>query len=486
MSANVWGEFKRQPFMAVGQILFKTIVQLLKTIWPFILVVLFRSDGERDAAGEFILIVIPAFAFIKALVDYLFFKFRITDEEVQVKTGIFSRKQITLPLHKIQAVHINQSWIQKIFNLSELAFDTPGSGKAEVNIQLEKQDAEEVMAFVLKKSTTAEMAENNDDLIAELSFKDLFKLGLTSNHFETLLILVGLFLSFLNNIKDIVADYFNEDLLEVSTNKLLESSILFISIGVFAILILSVVVSLIRTILAYINFQITKTAQGFNISKGLINSSQKLVPFEKVQFLSWKTNWLRKRISMNLFEFHTIGGKEVKNNLKIKVPVTSELILQKLATTYIPDIPEHFASNLKVHPSYLYRNTFLFGILPSVMFAIPLFIFADEKAILLLLLPLYVFLFFGLYSRKFLFSWTSNLIHINTGVFGKRTVILKWEKIQSVKITQSLFQQRKSLANLVIHTAGGTITAPYIPLEAARELQNFALYKVESCGERWQ
>lgn len=69
---------------------------------------------------------------------------------------------------------------------------------------------------------------------------------------------------------------------------------------------------------------------------------------------------------------------------------------------------------------------------------------------------------------------------------GKRTVILKWEKIQSVKITQSLFQQCKSLADLIINTAGGTITAPYIPLEDARELQNFALYKVESSGEPWQ
>jgi putative membrane protein len=111
--------------------------------------------------------------------------------------------------------------------------------------------------------------------------------------------------------------------------------------------------------------------------------------------------------------------------------------------------------------------------------------FADEKALLLLLMPFYVFLYFWLYSRKFLFSWTSNLIHINTGVFGKRTVILKWEKIQSVKISQSLYQQRKSIADLVIHTAGGTITAPYIPLEAARELQNFALYKVESSRDGW-
>jgi putative membrane protein len=485
MSVSNWGKYRRQPFLAVGQILFKTFIQLLKAIWPLILITVVRADSEKNIPGELWFILIPAFILIKALIDYFFFKFRITDEEVQVKSGIFSRKQITLPLHKIQTVHINQSWIQKIFNLSELAFDTPGSGKAEVTLQLDRQQAAQVMTFVLQKNKVVESVDIKDDLISELTFMDLIKLGITSNHFETLLILIGVFLSFLNNIKDIIAGD-NENLLEDSTNKILESSILFIALGILAIFILSILVSLIRTTLNYINFRITKTAQGFNISKGLINSSQKLIPFKKVQFLSWNTNWLRKTISMYLFEFHTIGGKEVKNNLKIKVPVTSELILQKLVKSYFPDIPEQFDSNLRVHPSYLYRNILFFGIIPSLTLSIPLFLFAHEKAILLLLIPLYVFFYFGLYSRKYLFSWTSNLIHIKTGVFGNRTIVLNWEKIQSVKISQSLYQQRKSLADLIINTAGGTIKAPYIPLEAARELQNFALYKVESSGESWQ
>jgi len=461
MNSVVRVEFSRQPFMAVWQILFKSIVQLLKSLWPLILIVLIRSDGERDFAREIILILFPIIALVAALINYLFFRFRITDEEVQVKSGIFSRKLITLPFHKVQAVHINQNWIQKILNISELAFDTPGSEEAEVKLQEEESN------------------QKADQLISELSFKDLLKLGLTSNHFETLLILIGLFLSLLNNIKDILDDY-KEDLVEVSTNQILDSSILFIVIGILAISLLSVVVSLLRTILAYINFRITRTVVGFSISKGLINSSQKLVPFEKVQYVSWKTNWLRRKISMYLFEFHTIGGNEVKNNLKIKVPVTSELVLQKLATTYIPEIPEQFASNLKVHPSYLYRNTLIFGILPSLSLAIPLYLLADGKALLLMALPPYAFLYFWLYRRKFLFSWTSNLVHIKTGVFGNQTVILKWENIQSVKISQSLYQQRKFLTDLIIHTAGGTITALYIPLEAARELQNFALYKIES------
>ena len=479
MNSGVWSEFSRQPFMAVWQILFKTIVQLIKSLWPLILIVVVRSDGERGTAREIIFMLFPIIAFITALINYHFFRFRITHEEIQVKSGVFSRKQIALPLHKIQAVHINQNWIQKMLNISELAFDSPGSEEAEVKLQLKTHEAEKLMSLVLNKSTEKEVSPNKDLLISDLNFKDLLKLGLTANHFETLLILIGVFLSFLNNIKDILKDY-NDNLLEVSTNRIMESGIMFIIMGIFAIILLSVIVSLFRTILAYINFRITKTEKGFNINKGLINSSQKFVPFNKVQYVSWKTNWLRKKMSMYLFEFHSISGIEIKSNLKIRIPVTSEPVLQRLASTYTSDIPETFPSNLKVHQSYLSRNTLFFGILPSVVLVFPLFFLADEKALLLTLLPLYSFLYFWLYRRKFLFSWTSSFIHIKSGVFGNHTVILKWEKIQSVKISQSLYQQRKFLADLSLHTAGGTITAPYIPLEAARELQNFALYKVES------
>jgi putative membrane protein len=485
MSVGVQTEFCRQPFAAVGHIIVKTILQLAKSFWPFFLFIIIKSDGKVDSNENYVYLLIAAFILIKALIDYFFFRFRFTEDEVQVKSGIFSRKQITLPLHKIQTVHVNQNWVQKIFNLSELSFDSPGSNKEEIKIQFQKIEAKELMEFILQKKKTEEQIENKDEILSKLSFKDLLKLGFTANHFETLLILIGLSISFLNNIKGFFEDY--ESLMEDSTNKLVESGAFLIAMGVFAILILSMLVSLVRTIISYLNFQITKNAQGFNIKKGLINNSQKVLPFEKVQYVSWKTNWLRKKISMYLFEFHTIGGVEVKSNLKIKAPITSDLVLNNLASVYFPNIPEQFENVLRIDKSYWFRKTLFNGLLPAILLLFPLLYFIEERYFLfyLIALPLYLFFNYGLYRKKFRFSWTNKLIHIQNGVFGDKTILLKWEKIQSVKISQNLYQQRKHLADLVIHTAGGTIIAPYIPLEAARELQDLALYKIEINKTNW-
>lgn len=486
MSVFAENEFRRQPLSAFGHIIFKTIVQMAKNFWPFFLFIIIKKEREKDPGEDLIYLILPVFVLIKALLDYFFFRFKITEDELQVKSGILSRKQITLPIHKIQTVHINQNWVQKIFHLSELSFDSPGSNKEEIKIQFRQSEAEALKEFILqKKKSEEEVVENNAEIISELNFKDLLKLGFTANHFETLLILFGLTFSLLNNIKGMIEDY--ETLMEDSTNKLLESDIFLISIGIITVLILAILVSLIRTIIAYLNFKISKNIQGFTVNKGLINNSQQVLPFKKVQYVSWKTNWLRKKIPMYIFEFHTIGGLEVKNNLKIRVPITSEGILDKLAETYLPILPEQFDKKLSIDKSYWMRKTLINGLAPSILLFFPLFYLIEQKIFLLALLafPIYLVLNYSLYKKNFLFSWTNQLIHIRTGVFGNKIILLKWEKIQSVKIRQNLFQQGKNLADLVVYTAGGTITAPYIPLESARELQNFALFKVETSQSAW-
>ena len=74
---------------------------------------------------------------------------------------------------------------------------------------------------------------------------------------------------------------------------------------------------------------------------------------------------------------------------------------------------------------------------------------------------------------------------VNSGAWGKEIQIAKWYKIQHLQLNQSVFQRRKKLATLVIHTAAGSIKIPYINLELAQTIKNYALYKVESDERSW-
>jgi putative membrane protein len=58
-------------------------------------------------------------------------------------------------------------------------------------------------------------------------------------------------------------------------------------------------------------------------------------------------------------------------------------------------------------------------------------------------------------------------------------------KVQSVRIRQSFFQRRRSLASVELYTAGGSVRVPFLPLDLARALQDYVLYRVESRREDW-
>ena len=79
-----------------------------------------------------------------------------------------------------------------------------------------------------------------------------------------------------------------------------------------------------------------------------------------------------------------------------------------------------------------------------------------------------------------------DVLYIKKGIFGEERILMKWYKLQSVQLSQSIYQRRKGLANLTLHTAGGRITIYYIPLPAAYAILNYSLYKTETSKETWQ
>ncbi|MEJ7692953.1 PH domain-containing protein [Daejeonella sp.] len=481
-STTKWSEFQRQPLMAVWMHLLKTLIQFLKAGWPFLLILFLNRGDESDLLDKILLFAIPMIAFSKAIAEYMFFQYRITPEEVQVKKGIFSRSQTALSFQKIQAVQTNQNWLHRILNLAEVSFDSPGTEEAEMKFNLNKEQADLISGYILHHRIEKEEDQeekHSDEMLATLSPTEILKLGLTANHFETLLIMIGIFLSFINNIRALITDRYG-DLMAASTGQFMRYRSTFIISGIALIVFFAIFVTLVRTFLNYANFNLTRTAKGFSIKKGFINASLKLVPFEKIQLISWHTNWLRKPIPLYLFEFNTIGSKAALNNLRTTIPVTSDKLLKTLTETYYPLSTDGFPNELTIHPSFVLRNCLMFGVMPAFFLGIPLAWFYGLKGLVVIALPLYSYFYYWLYHRKYRFTHEDNIIFIHTGVFGTKKIVLKWNMIQTVNLLQNYYQQTRNLANLVLHTAGGTFVIPFISLEAAREVQNYALFKVET------
>ena len=480
-----WSVFQRQPVSAIWLILLKSLGKIIKSLWPLVLVMLFNSKKEGNSTLDLLLIVIPVLILIISLLDFLYFKFSVSESQLLVNRGAFAKKNIVLPLSKIQAVHIEQNWLHKILNLAQVSFDSPGSAEAEVKINLGKDQAESLKAFIIGSNSVTEPENSGTEKIniAKLSFADLIRLGISANHLETLAIILGLGISFFNNIKEILEDQY-KDAFTLTTSDILNSDVIFMIYVAIAILIFSIVASFIRIVFKYANFSIYTNENGFSIQGGLINTTEKAIPFKKIQFLSWKTSWIRKKIPIYLLEYHSIGSPQSNQKLKIKIPVTSDALLNRLVNIY-HQINNDDQPIVKISKKYILRITLIRGVIPFIILAGISFFFMGLKALLLIVIPIYVFISCWLFYQKFEMRSDSEILHIRTGIFGHSETILKWNNIQSVKVVQSLYQRKHNLASLKVFTAGGALTIPFITQAHAQHLQNYALYELESSPSNW-
>lgn len=95
-------------------------------------------------------------------------------------------------------------------------------------------------------------------------------------------------------------------------------------------------------------------------------------------------------------------------------------------------------------------------------------------------LPILAYFYFRKKQRNFKVYLNQEVLQISKGVFGIHHILLKWDKVQTASVSQSLYQQRHNLANIHLESAGGTIVIPFVNLVDAQHLVNYAIYKVEN------
>ena len=118
---------------------------LARTFGLFIILIIFGSSfiipflmGTYGAftgfADFYILLVILVLAVIFLLVDlfqclyYRYYFYDLTSEEIVIKKGVVSRREITLPYSKIQNVYVDQDVLDRIFRLYDVHLETAGLG----------------------------------------------------------------------------------------------------------------------------------------------------------------------------------------------------------------------------------------------------------------------------------------------------------------------------------------------------------------------
>ncbi|RYZ22957.1 MAG: hypothetical protein EOO16_06870 [Chitinophagaceae bacterium] len=489
-----WSQPQRQPWAGFFITLLHSLKIVLRMVWPIILLRVFNTGKEdvgRKGWGLIALVLFILFlSIVISFVQRYFFRFFIANGELQVRKGWLKKEVLSIPLERIQSVEIEEDLMHRALNLVKLRINTAGSSKTEATIDALRRPMAEALrdALLLDRSytdaPTADASAGKAPLppsrvALQLSGFDLLRLSLTANHLEAFILLLTFGWGLYDDLRPIAERIFpgRAELAAAGVKALLFMGIV--------VLLTTFVYSGLRTALRFYDYRVLQDDKGFSLRYGLIDRRQRAVPFEKIQYLEWRANWMRRLFGLWLLELGAVGEEELKKKQKMEIPLTNPAQVAPLAAPYhpVPDVTG--LEPLRIHTVYPFRRLLLNGLLPLLVLLPATWAAAGNKALLWLLWPALVLLMSKLRQRKFRLWMYSDVLYLRGGLLGESFTLLKWYKVQSAHIVQGPYQRSHGLASVELHTAAGKIHIPWIPLEDAHAIVNYALYKVESEERIW-
>ncbi|WP_299012447.1 PH domain-containing protein [uncultured Polaribacter sp.] len=493
-----FSQFRKQSKKGILVIYANLLYKALKTSWLVLLLVAQRFSKIQENHFTYIYLgiaVLLVFFLIRAFLIYKNFQFKIAKEHFVLKQGILKKSNTSIPFDRIQNINFKQNIIQQIINVHEVNVETAGSTKAEISIKaLSFKDAK-----ALKNAVTISQKKENkvEEIISEkpflkINFPALLKVSLTENHFHSLLLLFAVLITFFQQITDLFDGLGKKEVLDnyISENtSALQSSVILI-VGLLILLtVIAVLSSVVRVVFKHFNLTVYIKNNALEIYQGLTTKKTVILKKNKIQHITISTNPIKKILGISFITFkQAISGKVKKKQLDKIIRIVGCKANQVNQIKELLD----FSAQIDAIPFqksniYLkYRNY-----IRSLLFFVPLnilFYFGMEDYnafwVNAIIIPVYIIVTHFFYKKR-VFKCTEDIMVIGSGILETHQTYLPFYKVQNIKLKQTIFQERKGVADLVFQTASGKLKLPCISIEKAMHIYNYTLFKVESSTKSW-
>jgi len=344
---------------------------------------------------------------------------------------------------------------------------------------------------VRKKTKQIELCDEQHKPLLKIGLKELFKVSLTENHLQNLLVFIALVFGVLQQLNDVFKGIGKDDVLgnytDVNPTDIFNSLIFFI-ILMLILFVIGVLSSFVRVLLFHFNLTLFIKDDSFDITQGLLTKKSIILSKAKVQSITISTNPIKNKLGISFVTFkQAVSGKVKKQQHKLiriigckvaQIKTIKELLYVENSvddeTTYTPD--SYYALRM------YFRSAMGIVILNGII----LFLLKDVTWLWgnMFVIPL-TFVLIHLKYKKAFYQFNKELLLIGKGRVETHITYLPFFKGQNIKINQTIFQKRKKVVNLVLQTASGKITLPCVEENRAITLYNYILYKVESSKESW-
>lgn len=443
--------------------------------------------------------------------SFFFYRFRVNQASVEIRSGVFSKKHLNLPFDRIQNVKFEQPFYYRPFDYCCVELDTAGSsGKEAKIVSMHTAAANELKEQILNhtehlreqqsRSDSLPNANqpvensNNETILNQRSISDLVIHGVTSNR---VWILVAALAPFYNNLSSTFASWMAsfgvdiESLVDKTTTPIWQIAI-YLMAATFLVVLTMTLLSIIGAIIMFYGFTLSKTKERYIQRSGLVTKREISMKVSRIQVAIRKQDWLDSLLGrMNLIfeqksQFTQKGDLSSAMQQKLTIPSIKLNECHQIIDDALPGNNMAGLTYSSINRRFI-SHTILFKLLP-VLAPIMTILLVErqfEIAGLTLLAIVLSAALIVLRWQRWGFHIDEQFLYVRKGLLGISYYCVPIFKVQQTRFKQSLFMRRKKLAHAEFVLASGVVKVPFIEQSKALQLVDTTLYQIESTQRSW-
>lgn len=460
----------------VASLLINLIPQAWRTLrvgWPLLLAIVFSTGNMVEASINFFLILFFfGTTLLRTLAHFLTLRFRIHDNQLEIKEGFIFRKFRSLSPSRIQNTSVVQNPLHKLVGLVELRIETAGSSSDGLISAISRDTANQLITQLqeIANQTSGQQEDKEEESEDrkpdfQMSFIEAILYGMSKRTAGTIAVLSLIGMELLSVLDPREAQEVTRALDWKAT------------LGLFLIAFGgSWLWSAGRAFLSFGFYKLFANSEKLNSEEGLLTRRRVEVPRSKIQTLTISQPLLRRMMGYGTFYVETaalgMADGEVRPS-ELLIPMVEKEAFPKLTKQITPylDIEIEKTKLNPAHPRAFYRAAIGNMVRAAMLSGVLIWYFRTTSFAWfpLILIPISALGAYLDWSRQ---GWiiTPNTIITRWGYFSRTTILLARNKIQSVHLEQSPIMRWHGLGRLVVSVANSRIELPDIGIKHAHSI----------------
>lgn len=469
-------------------------------------------DFVLENAGVLIVVLIGP---VGRIAQYFTTYYAVDGEKLIIKSGLFNKKNLEVPLSTITTVDFSQSILHQIFGTYSLNVDNASNvsgANTKIKMTFAKDDALSVRDLLIQGRTGMDgfnfAAETAEDAIeggggeaacekmsaeqgaeavrkhVKIKVSDLAMLGLLKAKgaffFELIAIITSAMAIF--NVSSSI-------LSELSVEWILSMGVGFAALLILiCIFLLSVVCGIAGALIRYYGFEILDNGEAVKIQYGLLTKKRYIIQKNRISGFRYDQSFLMglaKTGTLQLFAIGYGGGDSESGEEPILFPMIKEADLHRAMAEILPEM--ELVSDYRHAPKgslhyFFYGFGFVFAL---TVFGAAVYLsltqpYCGQLWILGLLCVIYSVWGRTLEYRHARAYCNAENISMTSGGFSRKTIFVKASHVESVSTKTSRWKAKKGVANLSIGyiapLTSANKTVKNLPAECGAEIREKLIY----------